>query len=164
MHQESPALSKQVATDVSHRADQSSQYGLHHHEPPAALPSALGFAAGTASDLPRQLPLDTALAAPLQEESDASRLGTDQGLSKRKTASPPARNRIDEYEKASIPAVRKRDLPTFEVIKKQRNPNDKRSPVQDLPNGSWNSVPFCRVDELTKDRTSDPCTRTSLTY
>ena len=48
------------------------------------------------------------------------------------------RRRIEEYEKASTPPVagRRREGPAFEVIKKQRAPGDKRSPIAELPNGA----------------------------
>ena len=62
------------------------------------------------------------------------------------TPSPPGRNRITEYEQAATPPVRKREGPAFEVIKKSRSPNDKRSPIQELPNGRCH-------DTLTHNRT-----------
>jgi hypothetical protein len=78
--------------------------------------------------------LDAALAASLRESRHGSRLNTPPPG----TPSPPAYNRIAEYEKCSTPPVRKREGPAFEVIKTTRSPSDTRSPIQELPNGeSW---------------------------
>lgn len=60
------------------------------------------------------------------------------------TPSPPSGGvRITEYENASTPPIRKRQGPGFEVIKKTRSPGDKRSAIQELPNGEsqgWRRV------------------------
>jgi len=126
------------------------QHGLSHQDlGGVALPSepdVSGTGAGTpvaAAD--EQLALDAAFAASLQETerdggSERRRLSPSGSGS---TSSPPpatpsaaVRNRIEEYEKASTPPVgRKREGPAFEVIKKQRAPEDKRSPIAELPNG-----------------------------
>lgn len=82
-----------------------------------------------------QLALDAALAASLEESADYEPYAS-RRLSPRSTPSPPARNRITEYEKASTPPVRRREGPAFDVIKKPRVPGDKRSPIAELPNGS----------------------------
>lgn len=81
-----------------------------------------------------QLALDAALAASLQDGGNTQ----NRRLNKRETPSPPAGNRIAEYEKSSTPPVKKKEGPAFEIIKKHRSPNDKSSPIQDLPNGQYN--------------------------
>lgn len=100
--------------------------------PPAA--SAVGAGRSKLED--EQSALDAALAASLQDAHEA-RTRSDGRLSARSTPSPPGRNRISEYEKASTPPVRRGKGPAFEVIKKPRSPNDKRSPIQELPNGLY---------------------------
>jgi hypothetical protein len=46
------------------------------------------------------------------------------------------RNRITEYENALTQSAKKRsEGPIFEVIKKSRKPDDKSSPIANLPNG-----------------------------
>lgn len=51
------------------------------------------------------------------------------------STSPSPRNRIAEYENALInPTQRRREGPVFDVIKKERNPGDKASPVANFPN------------------------------
>lgn len=97
--------------------------------------------AGTPAE---QLAIDAAFAASLQEQDRPSR-------SEERRLSPPtsnssispnpatplrsAKNRIEEYEKASTPPIgKKKEGPAFEVIKKQRDPDDNRSPIAELPN------------------------------
>ena len=71
---------------------------------------------------------------------DATRSGTPndtetEGLKGLGTHTPPQRNRIDEYEKALSKSARKNpEGPLFEVIKTNRKPDDKRSPIAHLPN------------------------------
>lgn len=50
-------------------------------------------------------------------------------------ASPSPRNRIAEYENALNQSAKKSEGPIFEVIKKSRKPDDKNSPITNLPNG-----------------------------
>lgn len=136
MQSESPTVSEEAATDQAQRyAEPITQYGLYHTEGGVALPSArYGAETGTTAPPDEPAALDAALAASLQEAEHAGRPGQFRGLSKRNTPSPPARNRIEEYEKASTPPTRKREGPAFEVVKKPRKPGDKRSPIQELPN------------------------------
>ena len=48
----------------------------------------------------------------------------------------PPRNKITEYENALVASPPKPNQgPLFEVVKKRRGPNDKRSPISELPNG-----------------------------
>lgn len=50
--------------------------------------------------------------------------------------SPTPRDRITEYENALANSPRKpADGPLFEVVKSNRNPDDKSSPIAKLPNG-----------------------------
>lgn len=153
MHPESPASSTPVTPPAAalETPPTPDQHGLSHQDTGGvALPSepdASGTGAGTtAAD--EQLALDAAFAASLQETereggSQRRRLSPSRSGSVGSTSPPPPatpshvqRNRIDEYEKASTPPVgRKREGPAFEVIKKQRAPGDKRSPIAELPNG-----------------------------
>jgi len=112
----------------------TSQHGFLHDDQPAV---ALSPANAETTSGEEQSALDAALAASLQEraEDGAVSASSVKRLSARATPSPPARNRVLEYEQASTPPVRKREGPAFEVIKKPRNPGDKSSPIQDLPNG-----------------------------
>lgn len=126
----------------------SDQHGLHDHDTGGvALPPELDATrveSGAAADAD-QLALDAALAASLQESGrdgggERTRLSpaTSVGSTSPTPATPAAakRNRIEEYEKACTPPVgRKREGPAFEVLKKQRAPGDKRSPITELPNG-----------------------------
>lgn len=82
-----------------------------------------------------QIALDAALAASLHERAAQPRPGC--RLSPPSPPSPPAAvNRITEYEQASTASARRQEGPRFEVIKKHRDPSDKRSPIQELPNGT----------------------------
>lgn len=52
--------------------------------------------------------------------------------------SPPPRDRITEYENALANSPRKpSEGPLFEVVKTNRSPDDKSSPIAKLPNGAW---------------------------
>lgn len=129
MQSESQALSTAATHNLPLVAQTTSQHGIHDGDPAAPLHRA---EAGQ-DDCAEQSALDAAIAASLQDSSEEGR-----GLRTRarNTPSPPAYHRITEYEQASTPPVRKREGPGFEVIQKPRNPSDKRSPIQDLPNGS----------------------------
>lgn len=132
MQPETSAFPETSIANSTETQQTSSQHGLQHHTHELSLSSADD--AGTAGRDEAQFARNAALAASLQENS-SSRTINDRGLSGRKSVSPPARNRVEEYEKAATPPIKKREGPVFEVIKKPRNPGDKRSPVQDLPNG-----------------------------
>ncbi|EME40789.1 hypothetical protein DOTSEDRAFT_74373 [Dothistroma septosporum NZE10] len=138
MHPESSAISSTAATEnTTERSPPStSQHGhsLPDHRPADALSPADDADAENTTESSDQLALDAALAASLQEAVDGAQSGGDRRLSARTTPSPPARNRVAEYEQASTPPVRKRHVPEFEVIRKQRSPSDKRAPIQELPN------------------------------
>lgn len=139
MQPEPYANSSRVATENTTEQSPSpaSQHGLplHDHRPAVALSSEDDAGVDSTTEPSDQLALDASLAASLQEAADGAQSRGDRRLSARNTPSPPARNRIAEYEQASTPPVRKRQVPEFEVIKKQRSPSDKRAPVQELPNG-----------------------------
>ncbi|EMC92003.1 hypothetical protein BAUCODRAFT_160611 [Baudoinia panamericana UAMH 10762] len=113
------------------------QHGLRPIEPSASLSPADNTGAGLATpSADEQLALDEALARSLQD-ADKPRAGSGVSLSPQRTPSPPSAvyNRITEYEKASTPPRNKsREGPAFRVVKKQRSPNDERSPIQELPN------------------------------
>lgn len=58
------------------------------------------------------------------------------GLKAAGTTTPPARDRISEYESARVKTPRKpAEGPLFEVIKSIRRPDDKSCPIAKLPNG-----------------------------
>lgn len=123
-----------------------SQHGPPAHGQPGSLLPADDAGTGTAtSTSEEQLARDAAFAASLQESSEkpsaSNRLNTPPG-----TPSPPVLNRITEYEQASTPPVKKREGPEFAVIKKQRSPGDKRSPIQELPNGRWHTASMWKMD------------------
>lgn len=134
MQSESQALPTAATQDSSQTTQTTSQHGIHDRDPAASLRRAEDGNDNGNSSAAEQYALDAALAASLRDASEESR-----GLKSRaqNTPSPPAYNRITEYEQASTPPVRKREGPGFEVIKKPRNPSDKRSPIQELPNGAF---------------------------
>ena len=137
---EAPAVSPPATTE-DNPTEQTNprQHGLPPHESAVALSSANEHDAETGSTTTssdEQLALDAALAASLQEEPPAAAdTRPERRVSPHHSPSPPGRNRITEYEQAATPPVRRREGPAFEVLKKPRSPNDKRSPIQDLPNG-----------------------------
>ena len=151
MQPESSALSPTTPTE--HTLDQqtpSTQHGLQRNDddgagPLSSDPPVDGSGAGPATSVPssEQIAADAAFAASLQGQlgdlrGDTSRrLSIDRKPSKaNSTPSPPNGGvRITEYENASTPPVRKQHGPGFEVIKKTRSPGDKRSAIQELPNG-----------------------------
>jgi len=58
------------------------------------------------------------------------------GLRGNDAPTPPPRNRISEYENARVKTPKKpSEGPLFEVIKSNRRPDDKSSPIAKLPNG-----------------------------
>jgi hypothetical protein len=131
MQSESHALPTAATPDSSQTAQPTSQHGIHDRDPAVSLRRAED---GNSTDAEQsQSTLDAAVAASLRDAAEESG-----GLKSRArtTPSPPAYNRITEYEQASTPPVRKREGPGFEIIKKPRNPSDKRSPIQELPNGA----------------------------
>jgi hypothetical protein len=157
MQPESPEVS-QTAIPASHasEADSPTQHGLQRSDDDEAdLLSSDSPAGGVGAEpsasiqSSEQIAADAAFAASLQQQ-----LGDVRGDARRRlnavptpkkdsgTPSPPSGGvKITEYENASTPSVRKKQGLGFEVIKKTRNPGDKRSPVQELPNGEW---PFRR--------------------
>jgi hypothetical protein len=60
------------------------------------------------------------------------------GLKNGARPSPTPRDRITEYENALANSPRKpSEGPLFEVVKSNRSPDDKSSPIAKLPNGAW---------------------------
>ncbi|SMR61546.1 unnamed protein product [Zymoseptoria tritici ST99CH_3D1] len=136
MQSESQALSTTAVTENTPRTPTStSQHGIHDYDgSPEGNPSPTDDVGAESPISAEQLALDAALAASLQDIGAAAS-SENRGLNIRDTPSPPAYNRIVEYEQAATPSARKKDEgPVFEVVKKARSPNDKRSPIQDLPN------------------------------
>jgi hypothetical protein len=130
----------------SETAASSTQHGLPDHDTAGvSLPSLSTVRAedgvGTSAE---QLAADAAFAASLQEgerparreERRLSPPSPNESVSpKPSTPLRTAKNRIEEYEQAATPPpTKKREGPAFEVIKKQRDPTDNRSPIAELPN------------------------------
>jgi hypothetical protein len=123
--------------------ENTTQHGLHDHDASTLEDSPRGVDTGT-SDVSEdgtaeQVSADARFAAALQNEG-AEPTKTAERLSHASTPSPPPStpagyHRITEYEQASTPPMKRREGPGFEVLKKQRSPGDKRSPIQELPNG-----------------------------
>ncbi|KAK4981037.1 hypothetical protein LTR66_010232 [Elasticomyces elasticus] len=118
-----------ISSSISHDTPPPSQHGLRGNDT-----AALSDFAST-----ERVGADTSGAATALVEHDTRSNAhlvptTIRRLSPSHTPSPP-RNRIDEYEKAPLASPRKkRGGPSFEVIQTSRNPGDKRSPIQELPN------------------------------
>jgi hypothetical protein len=80
-------------------------------------------------------------------------------------STPPPRDRISEYENARVKTPRKPlEGPLFEVIKSNRRPDDKSSPIAKLPNGecpaSWNAFSLVSVPNamlMSDNRGLDSC-------
>ena len=147
MQPEPATVSQNETTENnSNETRTSTQYGLHDIQQTVSPSSADNAGTRTASATSaEQVADDAALAAFLQQGSDILAQSS-RRLSARTTPSPPSgRNRVTEYEKASTPPTRKKDGPGFEVIKKYRSPSDRRSPIQELPNGE-SHIYFCTGD------------------
>lgn len=68
--------------------------------------------------------------------SDDGRAVETLGLRGNDASTPPPRNRISEYENARVKTPKTpAEGPLFEVIKSNRRPDDKSSPIAELPNG-----------------------------
>jgi hypothetical protein len=72
------------------------------------------------------------------ETENAAGVVETNGLKGVASASPPPRDRITEYENALKTSPRKpADGPLFEIVKSNKKPNDKSSPIANLPNGAY---------------------------
>lgn len=148
MQPEIPTASTPVTTPVAppDTTASSTQHGLPLHDTagvplPSLVTDRVEDGAGTPAE---QLAADAAFAASLQEgerhvrreERRLSPPSPAESVSpKPSTPLRTPRNRIEEYEQASTPPIaKKREGPAFEVIKKQRDPADNRSPIAELPN------------------------------
>ncbi|KAF2188221.1 hypothetical protein K469DRAFT_567143 [Zopfia rhizophila CBS 207.26] len=106
----------------------SSQHGIRYDDHPASL---LPHDEERREARPDVLGHDTASSAPLSERVT----DTTNETARLSPTSPSPRNRIEEYENALAQSEKKRsDGPIFEVIKKNRKPDDKSSPISKLPN------------------------------
>jgi hypothetical protein len=80
------------------------------------------------------------------------------GLRGNEASTPPPRNRISEYENARVKTPKKpSEGPLFEVIKSNRRPDDKSSPIAKLPNGECSVYLGFNGQVLTSSRGPDPC-------
>ncbi|KAF2808409.1 uncharacterized protein BDZ99DRAFT_572278 [Mytilinidion resinicola] len=121
--------SQNILTQEPTQVDQNSpQHGrLPDYDPASSLPPA---GERRAPDQPPGVvarddaaPSHSRVAADLHESARLSQ------------TSPSPGSRIEEYEKSVAQLIRKKsDGPVFEVIKKARTPDDKRSPITTLPN------------------------------
>jgi hypothetical protein len=88
------------------------------------------------------------------------------GLRGTDASTPPPRNRISEYENARVKTPKKlSEGPLFEVIKSNRRPDDKSSPIAKLPNGKCRTSDdesVCIRKHLTTSRGPHPCHRPSF--
>lgn len=152
MQPESSEVSQQAnSVQITATDTPSTQHGLSRNEDGRAGLSLSDSPAGVSGSEPttsdqssEQIAADAAFAASLQQQlgdvraDTGRRLNTAEATPKKgsSTPSPPSGGvRIRQYENASTPPVRKHAGPGFEVIKKTRSPGDKRSAIQELPNG-----------------------------
>lgn len=115
----------------------STQHGLQNIEETGSLSPAGSAGSGTTTSASTdRVAADAAFAASLQGGWEVL-AQSGRRLSPQSTPSPPVgRNRVAEYEQASTtPPTKKKSGLGFDVIKKYRSPGDKRSPIQELPNG-----------------------------
>jgi hypothetical protein len=121
------------------------QHGFPDHDTAGvSLPSlSTSHAEDRTESLAEQLAADAAYAASFQESErpvrrEERRLSPPspmESVSPSSTLLRTAKNRIEEYEQAATATPsKKREGPAFEVIKKQRDPADNRSPIAELPN------------------------------
>ncbi|ORY16724.1 hypothetical protein BCR34DRAFT_475917 [Clohesyomyces aquaticus] len=104
-----------------------SQHGIRDDQPASPLPHDEG--SGVLPQ-PGVLGRDSGSTSPSPE-----RVAPGNETARLSPTSPSPRNKVAEYENALIESARKRsDGPIFEVIKKNRNPDDKSSPISRLPN------------------------------
>lgn len=117
---------------------ETNQHGFHLDPAGFALSSTARDGAETGSE--QSCALDEPAATSSQESGSQQRQGQ-RGLSPSdRSLLPHARSRIDEYEQAATPPPRKTSGPVFDVIRAPRGPDDKRSPISELPNG-WCNLP-----------------------
>lgn len=132
MQPESPHLpnteNPQVAPENS---TATSQHGLHHHDQQALLPS-------HSCEVQRE-PISVGRAGGSSyADVDAPDSGSDgaDDAARLNPRTPSPKNKIAEYENASLNSGKKRaDTPVFEVIKTVRKPDDKSCAIAKLPNG-----------------------------
>jgi hypothetical protein len=115
----------------------NSQHGYHDHPDSATGPAASDAAA--AADTVVSHPVERAASDATTEPSLPALIGRRTSPQRRlkspDSPSPPAYNRIIEYENALSPSPKRKQGPGFEVIRKPGNPGDKRSLILELPNG-----------------------------
>ena len=132
-----------ITEPTSYETRTSTHHGLQNIDETESLSPAGSAGSGTTTSVSAdRVAADAALAASLQGGWEVL-AQSGRRLSPQSTPSPPVgRNRVTEYEQASTtPPTKKKSELGFEVIKKYRSPGDKRSPIQELPNGlrkEWN--------------------------
>jgi hypothetical protein len=138
MQPEPSAISPSITpADSQQFHSTTSQHGSHNREDSAARPAASDTDVAAGDGIP---PLSSGSALDVTSEptlppTTGRRESPQRGLKSTSPPSPPAYNRIVEYENALSPAPKRRQGPIFEVIKKPGNPGDKRSLMLELPNG-----------------------------
>ncbi|KAF2736175.1 hypothetical protein EJ04DRAFT_490460 [Polyplosphaeria fusca] len=106
----------------------SSQHGLCADDPASSLSRHGESGALQSSVSGRETP-------PIIGDSPQERAPNDAETARLSPTSSSPRNRIADYEAAVIQSTRKRsDGPLFEVVKSDRKPNDRSSPIATLPN------------------------------
>ncbi|KAL9088443.1 MAG: hypothetical protein Q9165_006167 [Trypethelium subeluteriae] len=113
--------------------DSSTQHGLRDSEQPAP-PLSYEHGHGARDSSPRESHIETNSNG--SHRGNSRNAGDNNGrMSESKTPSPSPGNRITQYENAILtPPRSKSEGPLFEVIKTNRKPGDKRSPIARLPN------------------------------
>ncbi|KAF2239869.1 hypothetical protein EV356DRAFT_477272 [Viridothelium virens] len=129
----STASQNSLPEESPENTDSSTQYGLRELEQPAP-PLSHGYGRGARDSLPRDSHVETSFN--VSHQDNPRNAGNNGGrMNESKTPSPSPGNRITQYENAIItPPRSKSDGPLFEVIKTNRKPGDKRSPIARLPN------------------------------
>jgi hypothetical protein len=87
---------------------------------------------------------------------DATRPGATSGdgdatdvprLNSTRAITPPPRDRITDYENARLKSPQKpAEGPLFEIVKSNRKPDEKKSPITDFPTGEWTADCYQRSD------------------
>lgn len=134
MQPESPSESANVSTPpvAPENPSPTSQHGQRRDDGPQPLLQAHRSGSRGESESPSG---GDSRDATRSETPSANGDAETEGLSRLRLSTPPPRNRIDEYEKALTKSARRNpEGPLFEVIKTNRKPDDKRSPIAHLPN------------------------------
>jgi hypothetical protein len=124
------------APEQTRQPSSTSQHGQRHHDD---LEDPLQLHSGELRGAPEPLSGGTKRdAMPSNATSSDEDTGETLGMrgTRVSTPTPPPRDRISEYENARVKTPKRpSEGPLFEVIKSNRRPDDKSSPIAKLPNG-----------------------------